>query len=227
MTDQLAAFLESFSQMAPVWGLLAILVLMAVESSFIPFPSEVVMIPAGFLAARGELSLGAPYPDLLLALLAGTVGALGGAYVNYFLALRMGEPFLRKYGKYLFISPAVLERSTQIFRHYGDMATFVCRLLPAIRQFISIPAGIAGMNLKRFTFFTGAGAGIWNIILAGTGFYLGRRTGKMDYTQLVHQGKDMIQNSYGWILLGLALFIAAYLGVQHLVMKKKIPTSNQ
>jgi membrane protein DedA with SNARE-associated domain len=220
MTEFLSQFLQDFSQYAPAWGLLVIFTCMAIESSFIPFPSEVVMIPAGFMAARGELTCGAPLPDICLVFLSGTAGAMAGAYINYFLALKLGEPFLRKYGKYFFISPATVDRCSELFRKYGDLATFACRLLPGIRQLISIPAGLARMNLMRFSLFTAVGAGIWNIILMAAGFYFGRLAGEMSYGELVHRGKAIITGNYGWIILGTLILGGAYYLLQRLAMGK-------
>ena len=143
MIETLAAHLDAFAALAPTWGLLLVFVFMAVESSFIPFPSEVVMIPAGFLAARGELGCGTPLAAVTLAFVAGVLGSLAGAYVNYFLALWVGKPFLEKYGKWFFLKPDALDRACAIFNRYGAATTFVCRMIPAIRQLISIPAGIS------------------------------------------------------------------------------------
>lgn len=148
-------------------GYPGIVILMAIESSAIPFPSELVMPPAGYLAAKGRM-------DIWLALLAGVGGSLIGAFANYAFAVYVGEPFLRKYGKYLLISPATLDRSEAFFRRHGEISTFVGRLLPAIRQLISIPAGMARMNLRRFAFFTGLGAGIWCAVLVYIGWFVGR-----------------------------------------------------
>ncbi len=219
MGEQLIAHLAELEQYAAVWGYVAIVVLMAIESSFIPFPSEVIMIPAGFLAARGALSCGVPWLDGVLAVLVGLVGSMIGAYVNYFLALKLGEPFLRKYGKYFFLKPATLDRASEIFRKYGDLATFVCRLLPAIRQLISLPAGLTRMNFRRFSFFTALGAGIWTAILTGIGYYCGRLTSDMGYPELVQYGKQLLHDHYGWILGGLVLFCVAYISLQKLVMR--------
>ena len=154
MIETLAAHLDAFAALAPTWGLLLVFAFMAVESSFIPFPSEVVMIPAGFLAARGELGCGTPLAAVTLAFVAGVLGSLAGAYVNYFLALWVGKPFLDKYGKWFFLKPDALDRACAIFNRYGAATTFVCRMIPAIRQLISIPAGIARMPLGSFTLFT-------------------------------------------------------------------------
>ena len=103
MLDALASHLDSIAALAPVWGFLFVFIFMTVESSFIPFPSEIVMIPAGFMAARGELTTGNPICDLTIAIIAGTAGSLAGAYANYYLALKLGKPFLQKYGKWFFI----------------------------------------------------------------------------------------------------------------------------
>src|SRR5574344_2061660 len=137
MLDSLISQLSYIATLAPTWGFVLIFVFMAIESSFIPFPSEIIMIPAGSFA---------------------------GAYFNYYLAKWLGEPFFRKYGKYFFVKPEALDRASEIFNKYGAPTTFVCRLVPVIRQLISLPAGIARMPLLSFTFFTGLGAGIWTAI---------------------------------------------------------------
>lgn len=219
MLDLIAGQLEAVAVYAPVWGFLLIFVFMAVESSFIPFPSEVVMIPAGFLAFRGELTFHSPALDLTMAILVGLAGSLAGAYLNYFLSLKLGRPVLYRYGKYFFLKPAMLERAEEIFRKYGELATFVCRLLPAIRQLISIPAGLSRMRLGRFTLFTALGAGLWTAVLAFAGWYCGRMTSGLTYKEMIHRGMDMVHEHYIWILIGLAALVAVYLCVQHLVMK--------
>lgn len=219
MTELIASHLDQAIQLAPVWGFLLIFIFMTVESSFIPFPSEVVMIPAGFLAYRGSLTTHIPALDLTLAILIGLAGSMAGAYINYYLSIWLGRPFLRRYGKYFFLSEQHLDRAEEIFRKYGDLATFVCRLLPAIRQLISIPAGLARMNLGRFTLFTALGAGIWTAILAAVGWYFGHLAGNMTSLEMVSRGKELIHKHYIWILFFLAVFIAAYLLIQKAVMK--------
>ena len=221
MLDALASHLDQIAALAPVWGYAFIFLFMTVESSFIPFPSEIVMIPAGFLAARGELSFHAATPDLVVAVAVGLAGSLAGAYINYFLSARLGEPFLRRYGKWFFLSPAALDRSCEVFNRYGAAATFVCRLLPAIRQLISIPAGIARMPLGSFTLFTALGAGLWTAVLAGTGFWLGRTAGDITYLELVHRGKAFIDSNLVWVLVAVAAAVVAHIAVSKLVMKKR------
>ena len=219
MLDALAAHLDQIAALAPVWGYAFIFLFMTVESSFIPFPSEIVMIPAGFLAARGELSLHAGVPDLALSVGVGLAGSLAGAYINYFLSARLGEPFLRRYGKWFFLPPAALDRACEVFNRYGAAATFVCRLLPAIRQLISIPAGIARMPLGSFTLFTGLGAGLWTAVLAGTGFWLGRTAGDITYLELVHRGKAFIDGNLVWVVVVAVAAVALHVVVSKLVMR--------
>lgn len=148
-------------------GYAGIILLMALESSFFPFPSEVVMPPAGYLAAQGRLSFA-------LALGAGILGSLLGALFNYYIAVRLGRPLLHRYGRYLLIKEHSLNRAEEFFRRHGEIGTFVGRLVPVIRQYISLPAGLARMSLGRFSLYTAAGAGIWCAILTWIGWFLGQ-----------------------------------------------------
>ena len=148
------------------WGYLGIFIMMAIESSFIPFPSEIVLVPAGYLAAKGEMSIWA----IMAAALAGSIV---GAYINYFLAFTLGRKFLLKFGKYFFIKEEVLLKMEAYFQKHGHISTFTGRLIPGVRQLISIPAGLAKMNLAEFTIFTFLGAGIWALILVLLGYFIG------------------------------------------------------
>jgi membrane protein DedA with SNARE-associated domain len=204
-----------------MWGFVLVFVLMTIESSFIPFPSEVTMIPAGFLAYRGELTFGNPLIDAMAVVLCGLAGSLVGAFINYYLALFLGRPFLYRYGKYFFVKPNILSRAEEIFLEYGEITTFVCRLLPGIRQLISLPAGISRMSIVRFATFTALGAGIWSAILVGIGYYLGSLSADMTYAQLVNRGKDILEEHYIWIILFLVLLVVIYALIHHLVMRPK------
>jgi membrane protein DedA with SNARE-associated domain len=225
VTEALIQYIELAAALAPTYGLLIVLFLMTVESSFIPFPSEIVMIPAGFLAARGGLTLGSPLPDLTLVIMAGLLGSLLGAYANYFLALKLGKPFLERFGKYFFLSRDSLERAEEIFREYGAGATFVCRLLPGIRQLISIPAGVAAMPLGSFTLWTGLGAGIWVTILAVLGYSFGLGTAKMSYADIVHRGKDILHHNLHWILIFCVVVFGVYVYVHKRIMRRQVPAA--
>ena len=152
--------------------------LMFLESSFFPFPSEVVVPPAGYLAAKEAM-------NLWLVILAGTGGSLLGALFNYWLALAVGRPFLERYGSYLFISGASLERAEVFFDRHGHISTFLARLLPGVRQYISLPAGLSRMDLWLFCLFTSLGAGIWVAVLALLGYWFGQNT-ELISTHLKH-----------------------------------------
>ncbi len=222
--DSLASYIEilaSYSQAYPLIFLFLILFFMAVESSFIPFPSEAVMIPAGFLVARHNMITGSHVLDLVIIVAMGLSGSMLGAYFNYWIAASFGRPFLYRYGRYFFLKPAVLMRSEEIFNSYGEVATFVCRLLPAIRQLISIPAGLSKMNFFRFSLFTGLGAGIWVAILAGVGYYFGEISGKISYADLIKKCSEAINRHYIWILIGLVVFILLYLYCHKKIMTSK------
>jgi len=148
------------------WGYFGIFIMMAIESSFIPFPSEIVLVPAGYLASKGDMSI-------TYILISAMSGSIIGAFVNYFLAFTLGRKFLLRYGKYLFISPEALGKMEKFFKKHGHISTFTGRLIPGIRQLISIPAGLAKMDLLEFTAFTTLGAGIWALILILLGYYIG------------------------------------------------------
>lgn len=217
MLDAIASHLDSIAAFAPTWGLVLVFVFMTVESSFIPFPSEVVMIPAGFLAARGELGM-APYAALAAAVATGILGSLAGAFANYFMALRLGRPFLERYGRYFFVKPEPLARACEVFNRYGAATTFVCRLVPVIRQLISIPAGISRMPLGSFALFTGLGAGIWTAILAAVGFAIGRSTADISYLELCTKGKDMAAAHLPLVVGGALVLVVLYFLASKLAM---------
>src|SRR5213076_3037837 len=149
-------------------GYPGIVILMAVESSFLPLPSELVMPPAGYLAAKGELSF-------VLAIVCGVAGSITGALANYGLAHWLGRAVVRRIGKYFWISERSLERSERYFADHGEISTFMGRMIPVVRHLISIPAGIARMKLVKFVAFTGLGALVWCTILTWIGWFIGSR----------------------------------------------------
>jgi membrane protein DedA with SNARE-associated domain len=221
LLDALIPFLEKMAHFGLTWGPLLVLFFMTVESSFIPFPSEIVMIPAGFMAARGEFFPGdSIWAALVLSIACGISGSLLGAFLNYVLALKLGRPFLYRWGKYFFLPADKLARAEQLFREYGDITTFVCRFIPVVRQLISIPAGISRMHFGRFTMFTGAGAGIWVMLLALIGYWFGTTTQGMGYAELVHAAKEMLNRYSLWIFLGCAVLMAVYIWVHRLAAGK-------
>lgn len=147
-------------------GYIGIFLMMFLESSFFPFPSEVVMIPAGYLAYKGEM-------NIYIAIFSGILGSLMGALFNYFLAIKLGRSFLVKYGRYFFIKEETIVKMEEFFKSHGHISTFSGRLIPAVRQYISFPAGLAKMNIFVFSIYTTLGASIWVIILTLLGYYLG------------------------------------------------------
>ena len=147
-------------------GYLGIFVMMFLESSFFPFPSEVAMIPAGYLAAKREMSLAGAF-------FAGAGGSLAGALFNYVLGHRLGRAFLIRYGRYLFLRPETVDKVERFFEKYGPASTFWGRLLPGIRQYISLPAGIGRMPLVSFSIYTFLGAGLWCAVLLALGYLFG------------------------------------------------------
>ena len=148
-------------------GYPGIFLLMAMESSVIPIPSELVMPPAGYLAQQGEM-------HMLVAILCGTMGSLVGAYVNYFAAHYLGRPLVLKYGKYVWITEEKFGHVETFFHKHGEISTFIGRLLPVVRHLISLPAGLAGMHHWKFSLYTLLGAGIWVTVLTWIGYFIGK-----------------------------------------------------
>jgi len=177
-----------------IMGYPGIFLLMAMESSIIPVPSELVMPPAGYLVYQGKM-------NMAIAILSGTVGSLAGAYANYFASRYLGRPLILKYGKYVLIPPDKFERVEKFFLRHGEISTFIGRLLPVIRHLISIPAGVAGMNHLRFSLYTLAGAGIWCTILTFIGYAIG------DNKELIMQYSH---KALVWVLLFSLVLVAAY-----------------
>ena len=168
MLEQMIQFLlERFSEM----GYTGVIVLMAVQASFIPFPSEIVIPPAAYLASQGQM-------NFFLIIFSGIIGSLIGSLTNYFLARSLGRTVVYRLVetrllKLLMLNSEKIEKSEAYFNKNGSISIFICTLIPGIRQLISIPAGIAKMNLRNFIFYTGLGAGIWTTILALLGYYFG------------------------------------------------------
>ncbi|HOF21344.1 MAG TPA: DedA family protein [Bacteroidales bacterium] len=185
--------------------------LMAIESSFIPFPSEVVIPFAAYKAAQGGL-------NVFGVVIAGTIGALIGALFNYYLSLYLGRPLVYKFadsrlGRVLLLSKDKVQHAENYFIRNGNSSTFIGRLVPAVRQLISIPAGLARMDMRNFLLYTAAGAGIWNIILAVVGYF-------------VYELRDKILPYIGHLLIVLGVAFIAYLIIRGKLNKKKNKDQN-
>jgi len=147
-------------------GYPGIFILMAMESSVVPIPSEIVMPPAGYLAQQGQM-------NMLVVILCGAVGSLIGAYANYYAAHYLGRPLIIKYGKYVWITEEKFSKVERFFKDHGEVSTFVGRLFPVVRHLISLPAGLAGMNHVKFSLYTLLGAGLWVTVLSYIGYFIG------------------------------------------------------
>jgi membrane protein DedA with SNARE-associated domain len=179
-------------------GYPGIVILMAMESSVLPVPSELIMPPAGYLAAKGEM-------NAVLALACGVLGSVIGALANYYGAHWIGGPFLRRYGKYVFLSEAALARSERFFGRHGEFSTFVGRLFPVVRHLISIPAGLHRMPLPKFIGYTALGSLVWCSILTWIGYALGRNEAVLR--------NDEVQRYVTWVIVALIpiVGVAAFL----------------
>ncbi len=167
-----------------------IVIMMFLESTFFPFPSEVVMIPAGMLAATGEM-------NIYIVISLGILGSVLGALFNFVLAWKFGRVIVLKFGKYFFFKEKELEKMEMFFHKHGAVSTFTGRLIPGIRQYISLPAGLAKMNITVFAIFTALGAGIWSAVLALIGFYIG-------------EDVDALHTALMWTLLAVSVLIVVY-----------------
>jgi membrane protein DedA with SNARE-associated domain len=189
----------------------SITVLMTIESSFIPFPSEVVIPPAAYIASKPDSHL-----NIFLVVLFGTLGALIGAFINYGLAIWLGRPIMykiadSKFGKLMLLSSEKIQKAEKYFNDHGKTSTFVGRLIPGIRQLISLPAGLARMNLVSFTIYTALGAGIWNTILALLGY-------------VAHGQADLIDkysHELSYIILGILGLVIVFYAVKFIIKKAK------
>ncbi len=181
-------------------GYPGIVVLMAIESSILPLPSELVMPPAGYWIAKGKM-------NLWLVLLCGTLGSVIGALANYWVAQLLGRAFVRRFGRYVLLSERSLERAERFFAAHGEISTLVGRLLPVIRHLISIPAGIARMPLGRFATFTAVGAFAWCVVLTGIGYFLGRHETVLRNAEVQRYVSRVLVILIPLIVVGLGVYI--------------------
>ena len=190
------------------WGIIA---LMAMESSIIPIPSEVVIPPAAFLAARGDLSMTG-------VILAGTIGSYLGAAIGYWICLLIGRPLIQRYGKYFFIPPDKLERAERWLDRYETGGVFFARLLPVIRHLISYPAGLVRMNFWKFSLATITGSAIWCSVLA----YLGAKAYEVqpDLISNVDGWSTFVKSRSHWLIIFVAVLAILYLIVLRLSTRR-------
>lgn len=192
-----------------------VFVFMAIESSFIPFPSEVVVPPAAFLSMMEDNPM-----NIVLVVIVATLGADLGALINYYLARWLGRPLVYRFadsriGHMCLIDRAKVEYAEAFFREHGASSTFFGRLVPAVRQLISIPAGLAGMNLGRFLLFTTLGAGVWNSVLALLGYLIHTQT-DLKTTREVADLAARYSHEIGYVILACAIVVVAFLAYKGL-----------
>jgi len=189
------AFLNWIVNTIGTMGYPGILLLMFIESTFIPLPSELVIPPAGYLISQNQMSW-------IGVTLSGTAGSLLGALFNYAIAVYLGRPFILRYGKYFGVTQKHFIKGEIFFQKHGNISTFVGRLILGIRHYISFPAGLARMNLKKFCFYTAFGAGIWVWVLAYIGFFVGNNREKV----------MEVSRQWGlYILAGCVMLVIAYI----------------
>ena len=201
------AFIEWCLEHLNYW---IITLLMTIESSFIPFPSEVVVPPAAWLAADPASGM-----NVYLVVVFATLGAMLGAVINYYLAMWLGRPIIYKFansrfGHMCLIDEPAVKKAEAYFDERGALSTFIGRLIPAVRQLISIPAGLARMKMSTFLLFTALGAGIWNAILAALGWYLSKVPGIETKEQLIERVSEY-SSEIGYFFIALGVFIVGYL----------------
>ncbi len=204
--EQFASALLDITSGMGYWG---IVILMAIESSFIPFPSEIVIPPAAYLAYKGEM-------NIYLIILCGILGSLIGAVFNYYVAMWLGKPLAyklvdKKWAKYLLLSRSGLEKAENYFNKYGSASTFFGRLIPAVRQLISLPAGFVKMDFGKFVFYTVLGSGFWVSVLAALGYFFG-------------ENQELLKEYYREITIGLIVLVALIVAV---VLLKKLIASRR
>lgn len=173
----LKGFIDWLLQTLLAIGYPGIVALMAMESSILPVPSELVMPPGGYWAAKGEMS----FPIVLLS---GVLGSILGALANYYGARFIGRPLIQRYGKYVLLSEKNLERSERFFAQHGEISTLIGRLFPVIRHLISIPAGLHSMPIPKFVLYTAIGAGVWCAVLTEIGYFLGQHEAALQATEI-------------------------------------------
>lgn len=202
----ITVIIDAIVQFVKDLGYVGIFIMTFIESSFLPIPAEITMIPAGYLVSQGEM-------NAWIVMIAATAGSIGGASLNYWIALRFGRNLLLKYRKFFFITEAKLLKMETFFEEHGNISTFTGRLLPGVRHFISFPAGLARMNIARFTFYTGLGGALWMGALLMVGYVLGENS---------ETAKQFVLLLAGKFIIGAILLVGAYVLYHRFKQKRKL-----
>lgn len=182
----------------------AIFMLMAAESSILPVPSELVMIPAGYLASQGKL-------DPWLVMFASSMGSISGSLMSYYLALWLGRPLVLRFGKYFFITPEHLEKTEQFVTRHGEISIFTGRFIPGVRHLISMPAGLVRMRLAPFMIYTLVGASLWNLVLLLLGYVI--------------QGQQAwLEQNFLWVVVGAVVFAVSVVVIYIVKYRRRAET---
>lgn len=183
------------------FGYIGIFIMTFIESTFLPIPAEITMIPAGYLVSKGEMSM-------VMVLISSITGTVSGAYVNYFIARRLGRPFIEKHQKYFFLNEKRIAKIDSFFEKHGEISTLSGRLLPGVRHFISFPAGFSGMKISKFCTYTAIGGGLWMAVLAYVGYFLG--------------GNDALLEKYTpWIIAGATVVALLAVAIYTLIINRR------
>ncbi len=192
---RIEAFFQWLVEFVHHFGYAGIFIMSFLESTFVPLPSEVTMIPAGVLVQEGHM-------NFFIVVFLATAGALAGSLFNYYLAYYLGRKFFYNYGHYLFITHEKLDKIDKFFASHGEISTFTGRLIPGVRHFIGFPAGLAHMDLKKFCIYTFLGSAIWMTILTAVGYFIG------DNKELLHKLMPYITGSVvGVVVLGVVFYM--------------------
>lgn len=197
--DQIVNWLVAFVEHLGVWG---ILIMTFLESTFVPIPSEITMIPAGYLIQQGKM-------ELWSVLIASIIGTVGGAYFNYWIARYLGRGFFLRYGKYMLVTPEKLEKLEVFFAKHGAISTFTGRLIMGVRHYISFPAGLARMDRRTFILYTALGGALWMITLITIGYYIG-------------SNKELMVTYMPMVKVGILVFVVLLVGVYLWRQKRKV-----
>lgn len=205
-----AGIMAQFLEADAMTVYMLVFVFMVIESSFVPFPSEVIVPPAAYLACTSH------EVNIVSVTLLATAGAIVGALINYFLSLWIGRPIVYKFagsrvGHAFLLDEAKVRRAEEYFDAHGAISTFIGRLVPAVRQLISIPAGLARMNVGKFVLFTGLGALTWNAVLAALGYWLGKMVPREELFAKVEEYNDYLTYAglaIGVVCVGIILYNA-------------------
>lgn len=187
-------------------GYVGIFIMTFLESTFLPIPSEITMVPAGYLIQQEKM-------QFLPVFLASVFGTVGGAYLNYFIARKFGRPLIVRFQKYFFLNAKKLAKLDMFFDKHGEISTFTGRLLPGIRHFISMPAGLAGMRLDKFLIYTTLGGALWMLILIGVGYFIGNN-------------EEAIRGAMHQVVAGIVVVSVLLVGTYWIIMKRKGVVNN-